>query len=208
MASLSRFPHAICIVSGCNEKHESLGYCQSHYARLKRHGSVQAHIPLKAKKGAAAQWIEDHKDYQGDDCLTWPFHTDRAGYAKTSIKDGAGRSKNKPVCQILCTHRHGPPPTPLHVSAHSCGKGHIACVNPRHLDWKTKKENTADMVAHGTRRQGEQIWRWVKITEAQAKEIKASNEPTDELAKRFGVTRSNINAIQAGKSWKHLKGDQ
>lgn len=50
----------------------------------------------------------------------------------------------------MCQKAHGDPPSPKHDAAHSCGRGHEGCVNPNHLSWKTKKQNQADRITHGT----------------------------------------------------------
>jgi hypothetical protein len=52
--------------------------------------------------------------------------------------------------RVMCKLAHGPAPTPKHHAAHSCGKGHEACINPKHLRWATPRENAADAKLHGT----------------------------------------------------------
>lgn len=85
--------------------------------------------------------------YTGDDCLLWPFSKSNKGYG-TINHDG----RNLTVSRFLCAEVNGPPPTPDHVAAHSCGRGHTGCVNPRHLRWATRTENEADKIIHGTKR--------------------------------------------------------
>lgn len=43
-----------------------------------------------------------------------------------------------------------------------------------------------------------------KLTEAQAREIKASREPLLVLAARYDVSIYTVWAIRTGKRWKHL----
>lgn len=191
-----------CDVPGCPEPHATGGYCNTHYLRFRKYGTPQADKPIRTKPGSGSRWIEAHKDFQGDECLIWPFHRhNRTGAALTSIDKGR---KSIPVCVIMCTLKHGPPPTPRHLAAHSCGKGHTGCANPNHLSWKTPKENMADKVGHGTQLRGEQIKHLVKLTEAQAKEIKYASGSQREIAKRFGVTQSNVSCIKRGISWAWL----
>jgi hypothetical protein len=67
---------------------------------------------------------------------------------------------------------HGEPPTARHEAAHSCGKGHLGCVHPGHLSWKTRNENRADMVRHGMLPRGT-IVSTNKLTEDQVREIRS-----------------------------------
>ncbi len=43
-----------------------------------------------------------------------------------------------------------------------------------------------------------------KLTEADVRAIRSSEENARELAKRFGVTAPNIDAVRAGRTWKHV----
>ena len=44
-----------------------------------------------------------------------------------------------------------------------------------------------------------------KLTEAQVRTIRSSNESADDLAKQYGVGRRMINKIRARQSWKWLE---
>ena len=83
--------------------------------------------------------------YDGNECQTWPYARSDRGYGQV-YQDG----RVEYVHRMVCEERHGPPPTPKHDAAHSCGKGHEGCVTKRHLSWKTHKENMADAIEHGT----------------------------------------------------------
>lgn len=59
----------ICVVPDCGRHGPRKGgLCETHYARLKRHGDVQAHIPIKAQgKGHVSKqsgyrfiWVPEH----------------------------------------------------------------------------------------------------------------------------------------------------
>jgi len=81
------------------------------------------------------------------------------------------------------------------------------CVNPDHLFAATQKENIADRDRKGRRKMsyGDRHYR-SKITSDQAKEIKALKgkmKQTD-IAKKFGINRSNVARIISGKYWKHI----
>lgn len=141
----------------------------------------------------AKRWLEMHLEHQDREfCLIWPFARAQNGYGV------AGRAGYIRPHRIMCEHRHGPPPSPAHQAAHSCDRGHHACVNPWHLDWKTPSENQCD------RFRGQPPKKREKLTPEQVDEIRLmkSRERTVDTAARFGVTEANIRQIQAGKIWK------
>jgi hypothetical protein len=82
-------------------------------------------------------WIKAHRDYPHDEwCLIWPFSRDpRVGRGQM------GDEEDQWAHRVMCREVHGPAPSPKHQTAHSCGNGHLGCVNPRHLSWKTNSEN-------------------------------------------------------------------
>ena len=135
---------SVCSIDGCGKKHSSRGWCSAHYYRWKTHGD-----PLGGRRGASPgaplRWIEDHRDYSGDDCLKWPFEIGRYGYG-TVRHEGKKRIASRVMCEAV----HGKPKDESLQAAHSCGNGHLGCTNPRHLRWATKSENAEDMKAHGT----------------------------------------------------------
>ncbi|MEU3020074.1 MucR family transcriptional regulator [Nocardiopsis sp. NPDC007018] len=49
-ASRSR-PPRVCEVPGCGRKHVSRGWCGTHLERYRRHGDVQADIPVRPRRG-------------------------------------------------------------------------------------------------------------------------------------------------------------
>lgn len=134
-----------CSIAGCKGnaqggKGGAFGYCVKHYKRLKRHGDP---LVKGLPRGEAAPFYRDVVvPYDGDECLIWPYARTPAGYG---VLDG---HKIKVVSRRLCEEAYGPPPTPKHHAAHSCGNGHLGCVTRRHLSWKTPKENGADRIAH------------------------------------------------------------
>lgn len=149
--------------------------------------------------GKAQKWFEEHKDFNGVDCLIWPFSRDKQGRALLSIS-----GTTKKTSRIMCEYRHGPPPTHKHHATHSCGKGHLGCVNGSHLRWATHKENMADMIIHGTQSRGERHGA-AKLTEADVLAIRSmTGVLRKEIAAIFGVSRTNINAIMRRKSWDWL----
>jgi hypothetical protein len=139
----SNCPKKICTVKGCEKAARRRGFCWSHAHRFSRYGD-----PLGGGifHGQPRAWLEAHVDYQGEDCLAWPFWRSDDGY---------GAVGHRKAHRIMCELAHGPAPSSRHQVAHSCGKGHEGCVNSRHLRWATPKENSADTILHGTQPHGE-----------------------------------------------------
>lgn len=140
--------------------------------------------------------------YEGDECLIWPFATSSDGYAKCRFIPGG---KEEYVSRVLCEEANGPPPTKSHQAAHSCGNGRSGCVAKRHLAWKTRVENEADKVVHGTSTRGENGSN-AKLTRDDVWQIMSlrGSMSQREIANRFDVSKSLINQIHSGKSWSWL----
>lgn len=144
-------------------------------------------MPWNKGNGAAYLWIMAHKDYAGDDCLPWPFSSNWDGYPHFGYE-----GKCLKAGRFLCTLVNGPPPTPKHQAAHSCGNGNKGCMNRNHFSWKTDSENQLDRRKHGTHdlAGGNRT----KLTPEQVAEIRNSKGVVSqlEMARRLGVTRSVI----------------
>jgi hypothetical protein len=152
----------------------------------------------KKGTGATFRWLKGHLEYEGDDCLIWPFCRDPGnGYGRLGYN-------GKPYWahRFMCELAHGESPTPKHEAAHSCGNGHEGCVNPRHLSWKTRAENQADRYIHNRKPKRAQRY---KLTWPDVHAIRAlgRTEKTKDLAARFGVSTGNIRQILIGQTWRH-----
>jgi hypothetical protein len=189
----------VCSVIECQSPSYRRGFCKKHYARYYRHGD-----PLGGSTGAGEveRFIQDVVlPYEGDDCLTWPFARGGKGYAYMRKTAKSMQPASIPICETV----HGPAPSPEHEAAHSCGNGHLACVNPRHLSWKTPVENNADKYIHDTHNRGERNGS-AKITEDDALVIYSLKGAASqaEIAARFGVSRSMVGLIHTAKKWAWL----
>lgn len=147
---------------------------------------------------ATHKWLLEHSVTRRDACLRWPWFCDPGtGYGRVGV-----RGKIRYAHRVMCELVNGPPPTPKHQATHNCGHGSQGCVNPRHLVWKTNKENQMDRAAHGTmRKKGSR--RFV-LTPEMVAEIRAigDKETKTALAKRFGTSRDSIAKILDGRSWR------
>jgi hypothetical protein len=184
-----------CSVEGCDKTARTRGLCNKHYIRLLKHNDPLVVLRDKADRGAPQEFIEMALSYQDNkECLFWPFARNNYGYA---IMD------SNLVSRYMCEKIYGPLPSPIHQAAHSCGKGHLGCVNPHHLEWKTPAGNAADRVIHGTDSRGERsssaILTWEKAREIKAMKGKFSGY---KVAAIYGVDDGTIYAIWNGKTWK------
>ena len=189
-------PKRACSVEGCGRAVKAYGWCEAHYRRNRKHGD-----PLGGgtRRGELLVFLDEVvSTFDSDECLIWPFAKDGSGYGQVR-RNG----KKHLAHRIVCEREHGPPPTPKHDAAHLCGKGHLGCVNRHHLEWKTRAENQADRVLHGTSNRGERS-STAKLTESQVLEIRASTKLQRELAEEYGVSSSSVNGIKLRRSWTWL----
>ncbi len=184
----------LCKIQGCDNPVQARGWCGKHYMRWYQHGSPTA---LLIRRGGPDKFFQDAICHCGDECLIWPFARNDKGYARHRIN---GRVAN--ASRVVCELTSGPAPTIDHVCAHSCGNGHLGCVNPKHLRWATHKENSADQFIHGTTARGERNGN-AKMNEETARKVRDAigTMSQREIAALFGVTRSAVRDVKLGRSW-------
>lgn len=188
-------PQRPCSINGCDKPARTKGFCTTHYARVLRHGS-----PLGGGTTPGAPRIFYEMvvlPYKGDDCLLWPFGRQSQGYG--AIKKVGSTTL---VHRLACEAVHGPPPTEKHEAAHSCGKGHLGCVNPRHTRWATRLENMADTLEHNTRSRGTHRHN-AKLNEEAIRQIRQllKSKKIPEISKMYSVSEANIYLIAQRRSW-------
>lgn len=140
------------------------------------------------------EWLKDRMDYRESKCLIWPFGRVNDGYGQLSV----GNNKIRKAHRVMCELVNGPAPTGRHEAAHSCGNGHLGCVNPRHLSWKTPVENRQDSKLHGTHHGRRGIR---ELKPSQVLEIRGSKRSHAELAAIYGRTRRTIDRIIKRELW-------
>lgn len=196
-------PKRLCSVDSCGRQSRARGLCGAHFQRLNLKGDVQADVPLRkqAEDGAPlafALWAVANAT--PSECVKWPF-------ANTN---GYGSFRGVAAHRFVCEQKHGPPPTPDHQAAHNCGKGREGCINPHHLRWATRSENSADKWLHGTMPFGE--WHMhARLTEADVlyarREHTAGRATKRALANKFGVAWQTIDYAIRGVNWGWLSDD-
>lgn len=157
---------------------------------------------VKKGNGKAYAWLVAHAGHQDDACLIWPFNR-CAPHGRGQLGHNGKRSllAHREMCRLV----HGEPPTAKHQASHSCGNGHLGCVNPRHLSWATNSQNQMDRRRHGTM-QRNPTGKKGKLTAEQVTRIKAlkGKKTQLELAEMFGVKYGTIGSIHRGETWGHV----
>lgn len=186
-----------CTFGDCNKPLKARGYCNGHYVRLMRYGAPDLG---GTPKGEIPKWIDEHALFDGNECLIWPFFRNCYGYGNCQ-----SINEENMAHRIMCSMGNGPAPTPDHEAAHSCGRGHLGCVNPKHLRWATRMENVADRIDHGTHNRGERHGLSL-LTESQVQSIRslAGKLSQSKIAEKFGVSQPLICAILNRTRWKWL----
>lgn len=194
----------ICSVFSCDRPVLAVGLCAAHRYRLRKFGSVMADVPIaaKASNGELLKFIRDHRDYDGRDCLIWPYGKSPSGRGVVRFR---GVQTSAP--RVMCIEAHGEPPTPEHEAAHNCGMGHEGCIHPGHLRWATAVENRSDMHAHGTSLVGDRHPMSV-LDKGAVREIRRSfdrrRDTYSSVADRYGVDSTTIGKIIRHETWSHL----
>lgn len=190
----------ICTVKGCGKPFLARGWCRAHYLRWRKYGEPEGE---SARRRRPLKWLLERLCADSDECLLWPFGRTGMGYAAL-YPDG---ERQVMAHRWVCERVHGPQPDGKPWVAHSCGNGHLGCVNPRHLRWATPKENGEDRVAHGKAPRGSgHLSARLSETEALAIYALKGSVSHREAARRFGVTHGAVSAIWAGRAWAWLTG--
>lgn len=183
-----------CSIDGCEKPFFGRGFCNMHYVRWRRHGSPN--ITKCAPNGAVHKFIEEVVlSFSGDECLPWPF--------SRNSDSGVATNGNGSMGRYICTLVNGPPPEDRYHAAHSCGKAHEGCVNPKHLSWKTPKENNADKLLHGTSRRGVERPN-AKLNPDIVRTIRrmlSEGMSATQVAKACDVSKTSVNNVRSGNTW-------
>jgi len=142
-------------------------------------------------------WSKVDKSRPGG-CWAWTASCNRRGYGQFRV---AGTLKA--AHRVLWEQMHGPIPDGMIVCHHCDNPG---CVNPDHLFLGTHADNMADKVAKGrqSRQLGESHPR-AKLTDADVRAIRSAAGTVSEIAKKFGISRSNVSTIRLRQTWVHVQ---
>lgn len=190
-------PGEPCLVPDCEAPKRKGGYCQTHYDRIRRYGDPNG------CRETGEMWLERHVSHEGDECLQWPFGRNRKGYAELKFR-GVHMKAGRAICILV----NGEPPEQGMHAAHSCGKGHEGCVNPKHLRWATPSQNEMDKVLHKTSNRGQRsAMSRLSVVDVLGVRALLKSWPVAKVAKEFGVSRGAVFGISTGKNWGWLDGE-
>lgn len=142
------------------------------------------------------------KDRPWENATRVKLGTDRDGYHIVCLCHD-GRKRTTSVHTLVLKTFVGPCPDGMvcrHLDSNQTNN-HIS-----NLAWGTPRENSQDMILHGTSTPGERHG-MVKLTEKDVVEIRsryASGETQTAIAKDFPVTQTNISLIVLRRKWKHV----
>lgn len=122
----------------------------------------------------------------------------RGGYPEVRVTDAKGRSVHSLVLEAFV----GPRPEGLECRHLN---GNPLDSRLENLRWGTKSENYADRHGHGTANDGERHGN-AAISNSVAIGIFQAEGTDPEIAKRFGVTSTQVNKIKHGHGWRGITG--
>jgi len=139
------------------------------------------YAPAKAYPGAGLAWIKEFQGYEGDDCLLFPFRTaaNPRGHVLFNFR-------KMPAAKAMCFLVHKSPPDGKTFALHTCGNGHLGCVNPRHVYWGDESDNARDAARHRT--------------EGKPEARRRKGEPSPRIAATSG-NPPGISSPRHGEAW-------
>lgn len=183
-----------CSVEGCEKVSRARGYCNMHYLRLTRTGTLEARksIPLYDKLFSQLKLVGD--------CWEWQGYLMANGYG-VIVDVRAKKLVHRAMYEII----HGPIPDGL-FCCHRCDNP--KCCRPEHLFLGTHRENMDDMDSKGRRRapKGVQHPR-AKVSDDDVllmRQMYSEGVMIVDIAKRFPVVPCTVSAIVNHKTWRHL----
>jgi hypothetical protein len=130
-----------------------------------------------------------------------PGRNPRTGYLVVSLwHDGKGETHT--VHRLVAHAFIGPCPPGQHVNHRDFDRANARADN---LEYLTPAENNRHTVTHGrgVKSHGERHYS-ARLTEADVRAIRESDEQHTTLARRYGVTAETVRSIRHRQTWRHL----
>lgn len=152
----------------------------------------------KAARPVSERFFEKVEPVTESGCWLWTASTNRSGYGQFMIKPRPYLAH-----RVSWSLLRGSIPEGMHV-LHKCDTP--ACVNPDHLFLGTDADNVKDMYAKGRQGLGNRLCGerhgMAKIPVDVVKAVFLADSGTQkQIAERFGITESSVNAIRSGRQW-------
>ena len=132
-------------------------------------------------------------------CIEWTGYRNRKGYGTKNID-----YRPRLVHRLAWAEKHGPIPPGMFV-LHNCDNP--SCYNVEHLRLGTAADNTADMMARGRNRWGNNAGDGnpnAKLTEEKVRAIRKDQRTLKVLAAEYGVSISTLQSAKVGRTWKQV----
>ncbi len=189
-----------CSFPACGRSARKAGLCWGHDSQKRSGRSLRPIGRGGPDPTPVAERFWRHVDKSGD-CWLWIGGRDRGGYG--TFQD---RRRTFGTHRMAWMLTHGEIPPRMEV-CHRCDVRN--CVNPAHLFVATHAANMADCKAKGRidDRRGERAHCRRKLTESDVREIlraRAAGEYGTVIARRFGITSTQVYFIAKGTSWGHV----
>jgi len=192
-------PVHLCNVPGCEERCRGHGYCSRHYQAWRKYGDPLK-VVQKQHHGLSLQERFELYIKRTIDCWEWIGHRDPNGYGRLNV-DGYPMLAHRLSYQL----RWGGIPDGMAV-LHKCDNPR--CVNPEHLFLGTQSDNANDMYRKGrSRKRGMKgtDHHQAKLSEADVRAIRTSQEPDGKVGAQYGISRTAVNDIRKRRSWAHIE---
>jgi len=188
----------LCSIDECESKSVCKGYCDVHYQRLRRRGTI--HILSQYEKFMGKLKINVETD-----CWDW-----QGCCMKLNSYGVINENKTQHLTHRYSYLKHAGQIPDGRVVMHTCDRP--ICCNPAHLKLGTQKENLSDMYKKGRNkaRVGEKNRKAI-LKEGQVIEIRRlarQGVKAPELAKKFNVRTEVIYKVKNNITWKHLTEDK
>ena len=181
-----------CVVEGCDrQKATRQKYCTTHQMRLRRYGDPTV-VTFQCIGLPPLERFQLGFSKMETGCWIWDRPCKRSGYGRFKAEGISFRAHRFAYETFV-----GPIPKDKCV-LHRCDNRR--CVNPEHLFLGSHADNVADMVSKDRQAKGRRV-AGSKLTDVQALEIRNSAEPSEDLARRYGIHKTHVWNIRTGKAW-------
>lgn len=138
------------------------------------------------------EYFKSRSDLTESGCWIWRGAKNHNGYG---IMLGPNRKTCRAHRRCLEVQQGNPIPSGMEV-CHTCDNP--SCVNPAHLWVGTTSDNAIDKTQKGRNP-------IVALTDFQVREIKASKDNTNTLARRYNVGWNVVDNVRKKKTYRHVK---